>query len=84
MNEQTLIKSFFDNELDVPALDGVPCKKCGKVPEIRAYTMKSQLGNVLQRVDRTSRIDCDASKGKEPPMLETYHRECWMKEVFND
>jgi len=84
MNEVILFKGLFDNDLNSPLFDDLPCKKCGIVPETKQYMAKTIKGVFVKRTDRLSRIDCDASVGTEPPMYETYHNQCWYEEVLND
>lgn len=82
IREQILFHKLFDNDLNIALLDDVPCKKCGKIPEIKKYMVRTLKDTLIPRVDRTLRIDCDASMGDEPSMLVTYHRECWIQEVL--
>ena len=82
IREQILFHQLFDNDLNIAPLDNIPCRTCGKVPEIKEYMARTLKGTLILRVDRTSRIDCDASMGDEPSILVTYHRECWIQEVL--
>jgi hypothetical protein len=84
MNELILFKGLFDNDLNIPQLDNQPCKVCKKIPETEEYMARTLKGTLIRRIDRTARVDCDASVGNEPPRLETYHKACWIEEVFND
>lgn len=84
MSENVLSKVIFDIELNTQYLDGKPCKRCHIVPEIKEYMFKTKKGKLIPRMDRSSRIDCDSSIGSELPKFETYHKECWLKEVLDN
>ena len=82
IREQILFHQLFDNDLNIGALDDTPCKVCQIIPITKEYMVRTLKGTLLPRIDRTSRIDCDASVDNEPPKLETYHKECWIEVVL--
>lgn len=82
IREQILFHKLFDNDLNIGALDNTPCSKCKKIPITKEFMVRTLKGTLIPRIDRTSRIDCDNSEGNEPPMLVTYHKECWIEEVL--
>lgn len=82
IREQILFHKLFDNDLNIGALDNTPCNKCKKIPTTKEFMVRTLKETLIPRIDRTSRIDCDASEGDGPPVLVTYHRECWIEEVL--
>lgn len=77
-----LIKQLGDNNLNVPEADGLPCKRCGKVPPVRVIKEIIVMGKVKVYKDRSSRVDCDISKGKQSQRLETFCKRCYIKELL--
>jgi hypothetical protein len=68
-------KKILSSNINTFKLDNVPCKVCGKIPEIK----EKRIGKRII-ADRSSRMDCDIGQKKE--VLETFCKDCWNKEVF--
>ena len=64
-------------------LDGIPCKRCGAVPEVS--TKRIRVGNRIEIIaDRSNRIDCDASNYREPSKYEVFHNWCWKDQILEE
>ncbi len=68
------------SNLNLINLDGVPCKKCGKVPSVFKRKKLNDEGVEFEYIDRSSRVDCDSGR-RENSCLETYCEECYWKLV---
>lgn len=71
-------------DLNLPALDGRPCERCGRVPATRIFNRKLKNGKIEIVTDRSTRMDCDASNNGERSRLVTYCEACWYKEVLGE
>lgn len=73
---------IVDPRYNLPELDNTPCKICGNVPPIIKIRRKFGRGKKKFFIDRSARVDCDASQGDAPSRNEVYCLRCWVKEIF--
>ncbi len=77
-----LTKGMLDSKYNLPELDDVPCKICGKIPPTKKIKRTSSKGRKNAYIDRSSRIDCDVAIGDKPSKNVVYCIKCWRQEVF--
>jgi hypothetical protein len=89
-----LLKLFETVDTNIPEQDGAKCQACGEqIPiKYKSITRTDANGKILvdtkgvpvkrKMIDRSNRIDCDAARGENSGINQSYHKDCWKRMVY--